>query len=665
MQKLKKPVSVLLTLIMVLSLFTIVPFTAGALDGVGYIDENGESQTADGVTAITSGTTSLNAGWYAVTSTVTNDNRITCTGDVYLILCDNAKLTGSSGITVDGDNSLTIYGQSAGTGELAIDIQIAEDDDAHHRAAIGSDSNKRSGAITFNGGVINVTSNALYSAVIGGGDSGDGTVTVNGGTVTATAFGSGAAIGGGYGNSGNVTINGGSVTATVSGSGAAIGGGYIGRGSVTINGGTVTAAGGDGAAGIGGGFAGDGIVTINGGSITATSTGGGAAIGGGRDIGAAVTVNGGSVTATADNDSVGIGGGANSLQYSIVNLSWTNDDDSITASSYIGTVTLKKNFVSDSTWLYPGTVSDNGTIANKTLAATAALQVAGHSISLNGDIGLNYYLVIIEEANVHFEWYNKTYDYTVTAADFDAASGLYKVQLNVAAAEMSCPITATLTEGDFSVTETYSVRDYADVILNSESAFSQSYIAANGNKQYGVLTDLIKKMLDYGAKAQTRFGVTDVPLANSGVDYTMQPVTVYHIDTQKSDMTADLHKYGIDYIGTSIVFLSATTIRHNYVISDNILFEKVKDTANFDFVDKGARICFELKDIPAAQLDVAKAFTLGDSVYRYSVLDYCKLVIADERKPQADRELAMATYWYNNAAKAYFYANDEYEDDMV
>lgn len=310
---------------------------------------------------------------------------------------------------------------------------------------------------------------------------------------------------------------------------------------------------------------------------------------------------------------------------------------------------------------------DNASEVFRNVNVVFTLPVAGHSISLNGDIALNFYLSVPENTVLHFEWYNKTYDHTVTADDYDAASGYYKVQVNVAAAEMNCPITASCTVNniEFNAFDVYSVRQYADVILDSESDFSTDYIAENGAKKYDVLVDLIKKMLDYGAKAQTRFGVTDAALANDGVDYTMQPVTIYHIDTQKSDMTADLHKYGIDYIGTSIVFLSQTTLRHYYVISDDKLFEKVKDTANFTFVDKGQRICFELKDIPAAQLDVAKAFTLGDSVYRYSVLDYCKLVIADENKPQSDRELAMATYWYNDAAKAYFYANDEYEDDMV
>ena len=507
---------------MVLGLFTIIPvITAGALDGIGYIDENGEPQTANGVTAITSGSTSLNAGWYAVTADTEINNRITCTGDVHLILCDNAKLTDSKGIEINEGNSLTIYEQSAGTGELEL-----------------SSANSNS------------------------------------------------PLGGEY---------------------------YVEN---------------------------SGVITINGGKVTANATGGGAGIGGGRrstDYG----------------------------RYSTVSLSWTNDDDSITANSYSGTVTLGKHFISGSSRLNPGTVSDNGTIANKTLTPSDALEFTGHSISLNGDIGLNFFLGITEEAQMHFEWYNKTYDYTVTAADYDAASNLFRVQLNVAAAEMTCPITVTLTEGDLSVTETYSVRDYADVILDSESAFSQSYVASYGEEQYGLLNDLVKKMLDYGAKAQTRFGVTDFDLANEGVDYTMQQITANHIKTKMTDMTKDLDKAGLNYVGTSIVFLSQTTLRHYYVISDAGLFEQAKETANFTFVDKGQRICFEQKDIAAAQLDVAQIFRLGDTTYNYSVLDYCKLVLADENKPQAYRELAMATYWYNDAAKAYFYGSEEYEDDIV
>ena len=123
------------------------------------------------------------------------------------------------------------------------------------------------------------------AAGIGGGNGGSGgTVTINGGNVTATGVDSAAGIGGGYDASGGtITIHGGNVTATGGGSGAGIGGGLNGSGgTITIHGGSVTATGGPLAAGIGGGTEGSGgTVTIHGGNVTATGGGSGAGIGGG------------------------------------------------------------------------------------------------------------------------------------------------------------------------------------------------------------------------------------------------------------------------------------------------------------------------------------------------------------------------------------------------
>ena len=115
-------------------------------------------------------------------------------------------------------------------------------------------------------------------AGIGGGsgagfDTSGGTITIHGGSVTATGGDYGAGIGGGNGGSGGIiTIHGGSVTATGGDSAAGIGGGYTGSGgTITIHGGNVTATGGPSAAGIGGGLNGSGgNITIHGGSVTAT-----------------------------------------------------------------------------------------------------------------------------------------------------------------------------------------------------------------------------------------------------------------------------------------------------------------------------------------------------------------------------------------------------------
>ena len=106
---------------------------------------------------------------------------------------------------------------------------------------------------------------------IGGGDVGNGVVTISCGTVIATSAFSGAGIGGGFKGNGTVIINGGTVTASCLDCGAGIGVGYTGSGgSVTINGGTVTATNGYFGSGIGGGYVDSGIdVTINGGQVFA------------------------------------------------------------------------------------------------------------------------------------------------------------------------------------------------------------------------------------------------------------------------------------------------------------------------------------------------------------------------------------------------------------
>jgi hypothetical protein len=102
--------------------------------------------------------------------------------------------------------------------------------------------------------------------------------------------------------------------------GAGIGGGDDGAGgSITIDGGTVTATGGDYGAGIGGGSSGDGgAITISGGTVTATGGMSGAGIGGGIygeggditiDQQAHVTARGGKADGDGDGGGAGVGSG--------------------------------------------------------------------------------------------------------------------------------------------------------------------------------------------------------------------------------------------------------------------------------------------------------------------------------------------------------------------
>ena len=291
----------------------------------------GEFHTVTG--SDTSWGTASETSWYVVEGSVSIDGKVTVSGDVNLILADGSSLTAGY-IVVDQGSSITIYGQSEGTGSLVLEGGTSN-------AALGGDFGKASGEIAIHGGSIRAVSTSS-GAGIGGGRDGAGTVSIYGGEVYAQS-GSGAAIGGGHGATGDVTIYGGKITAFLDStdSGAAIGdgsGSAGGGGEVTIYGGTVVAESYTSAA-IGGAYLNDGPVTvaIHGGDIRAVSStgagigggnagpaptvlitggvinaesGSGAGIGGGSDSdGGTITITGGAVTAVS-NHAAGIGAGS-------------------------------------------------------------------------------------------------------------------------------------------------------------------------------------------------------------------------------------------------------------------------------------------------------------------------------------------------------------------
>ena len=173
---------------------------------------------------LTTDMTTLDREWYVVDGSINyRSGGIKVSGDVNLVLKDRSSLTltGASkkaGINVAAGNSLAIYGQSVGetAGTLTASGNLGDSYDGGG-AGIGGNDKENCGTITINGGIVTATGSHYTGAGIGGGYYGNGgTVTINGGVVTATG-GSwyGAGIGGGQnGSGGTVTINGGTVTAT-------------------------------------------------------------------------------------------------------------------------------------------------------------------------------------------------------------------------------------------------------------------------------------------------------------------------------------------------------------------------------------------------------------------------------------------------------------------
>ena len=290
----------------------------------------------------------------------------------------------------------------------------------------------------------------------------------------------------------------------------------------------------------------------------------------------------------------------------------------------------------------------------------------GHSISLNGDIGVNFYIKMNADeaanAKVNFKWFDKELKDVVPT--YDDTKQLYKVSCPVAVAEMTYSVTATLMlNGEEVETNQYSVFLYANTIL-SDAEFKETYIQKESEDKYNQLTDLVKAMLDYGAKAQLVFDRNTDFLANLGSDFNKDDVTSDYIETDPDIMERNLENYGLEYQYSSVVFLSGMSLRHFYKVTDETKYNTIKDSIKFldeqnnkvydvTPVKRGDMIYFQKKDIAASQLDNQYVLKIGDSTYRYSAMDGIKKIM--NSGPDSNSiELCETTYRYNQAANIFF-----------
>ena len=211
------PLRAALTLLVMVLTMTAQTAWAQTINGVSYIDANGVAQTADNVTVLTGSETSLTPGWYVVNSTVNYTTSASPgavqlgDGEYHIILADGGKMNiGSSTQPINIFNcrgiygtaaTLTIYGQTNGTGELNIYTSGWNGD------AIFTNN------LTINGGKIT----AAASGEDASGLKAYNNVTINGGVVNATATGNDNSFG--IKAEGRVIFNGGQLTATGSNKG--------------------------------------------------------------------------------------------------------------------------------------------------------------------------------------------------------------------------------------------------------------------------------------------------------------------------------------------------------------------------------------------------------------------------------------------------------------
>ncbi len=334
----KRILSILLVLALCLTMLPTAVLAGGSsaatVSNVSYLDANGAAATCASAVKLTDSTVPTTWGeagkttWYTIDENVTISDTVVVEGDVRLILPDGKNLTvtkdkGQStnsfydyfnalAIGYRDSGSLTIYGQSGGTGELNVTttggnnntaIEVCEWSSSPSRpgltinggkvTAIAGDANRYSWGleactdVIINGGKLTATGSKSTSTSTAGRSYGiliqGSTMTVNGGTVEATS--DTCANGHSYGinvySNSKLIVNGGTVKAT---SGEATNGRSVGiyvesnlsrsaSCEMTVNGGEIEATGAQATSTSAGILVDSGCkLTVNAGKITANNT---------------------------------------------------------------------------------------------------------------------------------------------------------------------------------------------------------------------------------------------------------------------------------------------------------------------------------------------------------------------------------------------------------
>ncbi len=189
--------------------------------GTAQTVANGISEYTQVENSTTSWNGGSNDGWYVVSGSVAIADRITVSGTVNLILCNDATLTASKGITVGNGSTLNIYAQGTGENKGRLIAGASSDGCAGTDAGIGG-SGTAGGTVVIHGGAVTAIGGASAAGIGGGNGAAGGAVTIYGGAVN-TAGGEGAmGIGAGAnatGGNGGLATPGAGVTMIVSSDG--------------------------------------------------------------------------------------------------------------------------------------------------------------------------------------------------------------------------------------------------------------------------------------------------------------------------------------------------------------------------------------------------------------------------------------------------------------
>lgn len=273
-------------------------------------------------------------------------------------------------------------------------------------------------------------------------------------------------------------------------------------------------------------------------------------------------------------------------------------------------------------------------------------KVENWNITLKDDLSVNFYLFVNDSvkdnAQLQVSFYGKTE--TKTAEEcYDDTLDAYVVRVDAAAAQMMDDIVVQITDGDEKiVTKTYTIRQYADYILESDLEEHKKY------------HPMVREMLNYGAKAQTYFEYNEGNPANKDIS---------GVGTQAVPENAPLDKNiagstdGITFYGATLVFRNKIALRYYFQPEDiNTEYTFTVNGEPYMPQKKQGLLYIEIPGITPDRLDeqysvsVKTAEVQGTLTVSYGPMNY--LVNMNSKGSVELKALVQALYNYHLAAKA-------------
>ncbi len=284
--------------------------------------------------------------------------------------------------------------------------------------------------------------------------------------------------------------------------------------------------------------------------------------------------------------------------------------------------------------------------------------VVGHSLTVGGKIGINFYYQLSQDILINPNAYVRFTLPNGSVQEIPVSEGVptvvdsvrrYVFSCYVDAKEMADEINAQVIVPSRYVGEptTYSVREYANNVPQYD--------------QPGSLKDLVDSMLIYGTLAQQFFGYRTDDYA---IDISMARAAISRITT---DSLSDYAQYAttqgneVLFVGSNLTLLSGTTLGMYFMVPDeeidpSTVSFKIGNT-DLKAEQRGEYLYVAIDDISAR--DLSYVFSVDvyvdgqlDSTVNFCALSYCYSVLAYDNVDDL-QDLARAIYNYANIANEY------------